>query len=386
MSGKCQLWLTFGLRLAFALSLAGVLMEGQAGPTSPATAATSKTKTTEEAYKNIQVLNGLSADQLIPAMQFITYSLGVECSFCHVEGTPEKDDKKPKQTARKMMQMMFAINQQNFEGKREVTCYSCHRGSSHPLATPIVAEEVTPAVSAKAQDEDEHGAVPSGMPQADQIFAKYVDALGGASAIEKLSTRIEKGTINLSGRQFPVDIFSKITGKRVSIIHLPNGDNITAYDGISGWTAAPGRPVHDIPSSEAASAQVETDLRSPIRVKQLFSELRAGKPEKIGDHDVYVVSGLNAGEPAARFYFDERSGLLLRMLRYADSPLGRNPTQIDYADYRDQEGVKVPFQRIIARPSSRFTIQIDEVRDNVTVDDAKFARPAAQSPSTPPSP
>jgi photosynthetic reaction center cytochrome c subunit len=386
MSGKCQLWLTFGLQLAFALSLAGVLVEGQAGPTSPATAETSKTKTTEEAYKNIQVLKGLPAGQLIPAMQFITYSLGVECSFCHVEGTPEKDDKKPKQTARKMMQMMFAINQQNFEGKREVTCYSCHRGSSHPLATPIVAEEVTQAVSAKAQDEDEHGAVPSGMPQADQIFAKYVDALGGASGIEKLATRVEKGTINLSGRQFPVDILSKLTGKRVSIIHLPNGDNITAYDGISGWTSAPGRPVHDIPSSEAASAQAETDLQLPIRVKQLFSELRAGKPEKIGDHDVYVVSGLNAGEPAAKFYFDERSGLLLRMLRYADTPLGRNPTQIDYADYRDQEGVKVPFQRIIARPSSRFTIQIDEVRDNVTVDDAKFARPAAQSPSTPPSP
>jgi hypothetical protein len=341
---------------------------------------------TEEAYKNIQVLKGLPADQLIPAMQFITYSLGVECSFCHVEGTPEKDDKKPKQAARKMMQMMFAINQQNFEGKREVTCYSCHRGSSHPAATPAIAEAGTQVVTAKAQDDDEHGAAPPGVPQPDQIFAQYVDALGGVSAIEKLSTRVEKGTINLSGRQFPVDIFSKAPGKRAAVIHLPNGENITAYDGTSGWTSAPDRPVRDIPSSEAVSAQAETDLQSPIHIKRLFSELRTGRPEKIGDHDVYVVSGLNAGEPTARFYFDERSGLLLRMLRYADSPLGRNPTQIDYADYREQAGVKVPFQRTIARPSSRFTIQIEEVHDNVTVDDAKFTRPAAQSPSTPPSP
>jgi hypothetical protein len=386
MSGKCQPWLTTGLRLAFTLSLAGVLVRGQTGPTSPAKAATSKTKTTEEAYKNIQVLKGLPADQLIPAMQFITYSLGVECSFCHLEGTPEKDDKKPKQMARKMMQMMFAINQQNFEGTREVTCYSCHRGSSHPLATPIIAEAGVQTAVAKAQDEDEHGAVPSGVLQADQIFAQYVDALGGASVVDKLSTRVERGTINLSGRQFPVDIFSKVPGKRMSIIHLPNGDNITAYDGISGWTSAPDRPVRDIPSSEAVSAQAETDLQLPIRAKQLFGELRAGKPEKIEDHDVYVVSGLNAGQPAAKFYFDERSGLLLRMLRYADSPLGRNPTQIDYADYREQGGVKVPFRRTIARPSSRFIIQIKEVHDNVNVDDAKFARPAAQSPSTPPSP
>jgi hypothetical protein len=194
---------------------------------------------------------------------------------------------------------------------------------------------------------------------------------------------VEKGTINLGGRQFPIDIFSKAPGKRATIIHLPNGDNITAYDGTSGWTSAPDRPVRDIPSSEAVSAQAETDLQLPIRAKQLFSELRVGKPEKIGDHDVYVVSGFSAGEAVAKFYFDERSGLLLRMLRYADSPLGRNPTQIDYADYREQGGLKVPFQWTVARPNSRFTIQIAEVHDHVTVDDAKFARPVVQPPSMP---
>jgi len=383
MSEKCQPWLIAGLRLAVTLSLAGVLVNGQARPIDPVRAATSRTKTTEEAYKNIQVLKGIPADQLIPAMQFITYSLGVECSFCHVEGTLDKDDKKPKQTARKMMQMMFAINQQNFEGKREVTCYSCHRGSSHPLATPAVGEADAQVLTGKAQDEDEPGALPPGIPQSDQIFAKYADALGGASAIEQSSTRVEKGTINLNGRQFPVDIFSKAPGKRATVIHLPNGDNITAYDGTSGWTSSPDHPVRDVPSSEAVSAQAETDLQLPIRAKQLFSELRVGKPEKIGDHEVYVVSGLRAGEPVAKFYFDEQSGLLLRMLRYADSPLGRNPTQIDYADYREQGGLKVPFQWTIARPNSRFTIQIAEVHDNVTVDDARFSRPVVLPPSMP---
>jgi len=385
MSGKGRPLLTAGLRLAVTLSLAGALVNGQRGSTGPAKAEPTKTKVTEEAYKNIQVLKSLPADQLIPAMQFITYSLGVECSFCHVEGSFEKDDKKPKLAARKMMQMMFSINQQNFEGKREVTCYSCHRGSSQPVDTPAIAEAGAQVVPAKEPDEDVHGAPPYGMPQIEQIFAKYADVLGGASAIGKLSTRIEKGNINLSGRQFPVDIFSKAPGKRATVIHLPNGDNITAYDGISGWTSAPDRPAHDISSSEVTSAQAETDLQLPIHIKQLFSELRAGKPDKIDDRDVYVVSGLNAGQPAVKFYFDEHTGLLLRVLRYAESPLGRNPTQIDYADYREQGGVKVPFQRTIARPNSRFIIQIEEVHDNVNVDDAKFARPAAPSPSRPPS-
>ena len=100
------------------------------GPVSPANASDKKA---EEQFKNIQVLKGIPAEQLIPTMQFITAPLGVECEFCHEPKAFEKDDKKTKQTARKMMEMMFAINKDNFEGHREVTCYSCHRGNAPPL-------------------------------------------------------------------------------------------------------------------------------------------------------------------------------------------------------------------------------------------------------------
>ena len=110
--------------IVVALIVCGVVVRrvrAQAG--SPSTAP----KKAEEQFKNIQTLKGIPADQVIPSMQFITASLGVECDFCHVQGAFDKDDKKPKQTARKMMEMMFAINKENFEGHREVTCYSCHR-------------------------------------------------------------------------------------------------------------------------------------------------------------------------------------------------------------------------------------------------------------------
>src|SRR6516164_4401093 len=104
-------------------------------------AATNTPKKAEEQFKNIQVLKGVPADQIFPTMQFITASLGVECDFCHVQNAFEKDDKKPKQAARKMMEMMYAINKDNFEGHREVTCYSCHRGNAHPLAIPTVVSD-----------------------------------------------------------------------------------------------------------------------------------------------------------------------------------------------------------------------------------------------------
>jgi len=352
---------------------------GQSGSSQPP----ARPKVAEETFKNIKVLKGLPSDQLIPSMQFITYSLGVECSFCHAEGAFEKDDKKPKETARKMMQMMAAINQQNFDAKREVTCYSCHRGAQRPVAIPVIADASAPATGENISDENA-AAVP-GPGAVDQILAKYLEVTGGAQAVARLKTLVEKGTITLGGRQIPIDIVSKNEGKRLQVIHLPNGENATAYDGNTGWTSAPNRPVRDVPGVEIASARVESDLQLPAHLKQIFSELKLSKPEKIGEQEVDVISGFSRGELAAKFYFDKKSGMLLRILRYVNSPLGLNPTQIDYSDYRDQQGVKLSFLQTVARPNSRFKIQIDEAKYNEPVDDARFARPSSE-PAKPPSP
>jgi len=326
-----------------------------------------------EAYQNIQVLKEIPADQLVPAMQFITYSLGVECSYCHVEGALEKDDKKPKQTARKMMQMMAAINRDNFDSKQAVTCNSCHRGAPHPVATPIIAESGPRPAFESVLGEDTST---TNAPPAEQIIAKYVEAIGGAADLKRISTRQEKGTINISGRNLPIEILSRIGGKQLTVIHLPNGDSITAYDGASGWTSAPNRPVREIPSVEVASAKPEVDLQLPLHIKQLFNEVTTAGTQKIGGRESYVVAGINSGEIAAKFYFDKESGYLLRILRYTKSPLGRNPTQIDYADFRTLNGLKVPFQKTIARPNSRLTVQIEHAEFNAPVDETKFARPA----------
>ena len=336
-----------------------------------------------EAYQNIQVLKEIPADQLVPAMQFITYSLGVECSYCHVEGALEKDDKKPKQTARKMMQMMAAINRDNFDSKQAVTCNSCHRGAPHPVATPIIAEGGPRPAFESVLGEDTSL---TDAPPAEQIIAKYVEAIGGAAALQRISTRQEKGTINISGRNLPIEILSRIGGKQLTVIHLPNGDSITAYDGASGWTSAPNRPVREIPSVEVASAKPEVDLQLPLHIKQLFNEVKTAGTEKIGDRESYVVAGINSGEIAAKFYFDKESGYLLRILRYTKSPLGRNSTQIDYADFRTLNGLKVPFRKTIARPNSRLTVQIEDAEFNVPVDVKKFARPAVAPTPTRPSP
>jgi photosynthetic reaction center cytochrome c subunit len=371
----------FWMKVGIALTLVARGADPSISQSASANRSSSKEKTAAEAYQNIQILKEIPANQLIPAMQFITYSLGVECSYCHVEGALEKDDKKAKQKARKMMQMMATINRDNFESKPTVTCNSCHRGSPRPFAIPIIAESgpKPPFESAPAED---NAAIDA--PPAEQIIAKYLDAIGGAAALAKIITREEKGTINISGRTLPIEILTKTGNKRLTVIHLPNGDSITAYDGSSGWTAAPNRPVFEIPSVEVVSSQAELDLQLPLHIKQLFEEIKNAAPERVGDREMYVIAGLNSGEIAAKFYFDKDAGYLLRLLRYTKSPLGRNPTQIDYADYRTQGALKIPFQLTIARPNSRLILKIEEAKFNVPVDDKKFARPASPPAPMPP--
>ncbi|MGA9039340.1 MAG: c-type cytochrome [Terriglobales bacterium] len=358
----------------FVLAIAAV--DAQSGPPSQTP---SGPKTTDQAFKNIQVLKGRPADQLIPTMQFIAASLGVECDFCHVQGAFEKDDKKPKQTARKMMQMMMVINQENFDDHREVTCYSCHRGAAKPVAIPIISEEepkspFTEAAGAGSQDL-------SKLPSADQLIDKYVQALGGAAAIQKVTSRVEQGTANVGGHELPIDIFDKNPDKRISLMHLTSGDSVTAYNGHEGWLAAPGRPLRDMSGSDMDAAKFEANLHFPTDIKQIFAELHVEHEEKVGDQSAYVIFALRQGQPPVELYFDEQSGLLLREMRYSESLLGLNPTRIDYADYRDVDGVKTPFRWTIARPSGRFTIQLEQIKQNVPIDDDKFVKPPMRSPS-----
>ncbi len=340
-------------------------------------------KTTDQAFKNIQILKGIPADQLIPSMQFIAASVGVECEYCHVEGAFEKDDKKPKQTARKMMEMMFAINKNTFEGHREVTCYSCHRGSSRPLAIPIIATGTgePPPPPEKAAHEDDQGT--NSAAAIDPVLEKYVAALGGTSSIQKITSRVEKGTADLGGKQFPIDIYAQAPDKLVSVMHLPNGDSITGFNGTLGWLSVPGRPTRWVGPAEADAARLDADLLLPLRMKQTFADLRLMAAQKIDGRDVNVLQGRREGKPPVNFYFDQESGLMVRMVRYIDTAVGLNPTQIDYADYRDSGGVKVPYRWTVARPRGQFTIQIETVQQNVPIDKGKFAPPTGEQKPAP---
>jgi hypothetical protein len=252
------------------------------------------------------------------------------------------------------------------------------------LGTPIITdEEAKPA----AEEGKKSGETKALLPSADQLLDKYLAAIGGADVLQRITSQVQKGTLTaFGGQHFAVDVYSKAPAKRVSVVHLPGGDSVSGFDGKQGWLSVPGR-VHIMSAAENAAARIDADLYLPAHVKTLYQKFSVDSGEKIDGHSSYMVTGRAEGQPPLRLYLDKESGLLLRMVRYAETPLGLNPAEIDYADYRDVNGVKAPFRWTIARPGNRFTIQVEQLQQNVPVEDAKFAppppSPAAPKPSTP---
>ena len=333
----------------------------------------------EADFKNIKVLKGIPSDEVIPTMRFMAASLGVECNYCHVQDHFEKDDKKPKLIARDMMKMMFGIDKGTFGGNREVTCYSCHRGSPKPGTMPTVGSDLQSRTQMPEDIGLEAKELPVNLPTTDQIVDRYIQALGGADAIEKIDSLKESGTSTQGEKSVGIEVYAQAPDKRAVIRHMPEGDSTAVFDGHEGWSSTPGRPMRDTHGADLDTARMDADLYFPLHIKREFAELREEYPEKVGDREAYVVLGMREKLPLVKLYFDEQSGLLLRLLRYAESPLGLVPSRIDFVDYRDAGGVEIPFRWIIAQPGGGSTVQLERVQPNVAINDARFAKPSSSA-------
>jgi len=339
------------------------------------TSVNAQEKAVQPRFKNLQMLKDIPPDQLIPAMQFISASLGVECEFCHVRDAFDKDDKQSKQTARRMIQMMFAIDADQFHGERAVTCYTCHRGSAKPVSIPMV-DSTAPYLSEARSAANPAGEGRTNLPSAEDVIEKYVRAVGGAAAIQNVSSRVESGTVAFGvGPPFPIEILSKSPSRQAVIVHLSAGDSSTVFDSQNGWSRSPASPVRDMPQADIEGAKLDADLQFPIHVEKTFRELKVIRTERISNHDAILLFATNSSEPPLELYFDRETGLLLRQLRFGSSPLGLNPTQVDYDDYKTFDGVQVPLHLVITRPNRTMNVHLFQVKQNVPVGDAEFARP-----------
>jgi outer membrane lipoprotein-sorting protein len=338
----------------------------------------------EQVFKNVQILRGIPVDEFMDTMGMFSAATSLNCTDCHTSDSTTTWDKfandtPRKQTARRMMLMVDAINKEHFRGVRTVTCYTCHRGD-RPEAIP----SLTVQYGEPLEDPNQIRIFPtSGQPSVDEVFAKYIQALGGAQRVAGLTSFAAKGTYagyDTDQVKAPVEIFAKAPAQRATTVHAPFGDSVRIYDGRAAWIASADKPLPLMPLSggNLEGAKIDAMISFPAQLKQAFNQWRVTSTT-LDDREVRVLQGTNPRQPPVNLYFDD-SGLLVRLVRFADTAVGRVPTQIDLADYREISGVKMPFRWTATWTDGQSTTQLTEVQPNVQIDPAKFAKPAPAAP------
>ena len=339
----------------------------------------------KEVFKNVPVLGELTVDDFMHTMGIMAASLSMCCNECHPNAGTQfvkwEEDTPRKRRARQMVEMMTTINKTSFGGRQVVTCWTCHRGRDFPSVTPSI--DMMYGEPVLEPDEIVTRQFP-GQPTPDAILDKYLKAIGGTERLNAITsihaTGVSEGFGGFGGGG-AVKFFAKAPDQRGLFITFPTdpdrGNNTRTYNGKEGWLAVPLTvvPEYALGGTELDGARFDAQLSFPGQIKQVLTRLRSGAPDIIADRPVQLVQGLGPRGLLVSLYFDEETGLLSRVIRYSQTAIGRAPTQVDYADYRDVNGVKFPHKWVFGWLDGRDTIEFKQVRLNVPIPADIFTKP-----------
>lgn len=358
------------LRLIFALVIVSI------GPSITAVNSQEKpskegSPTADQVYKNIQLFKGIPASELEPTMAFISGSLGVKCNHCHVSPF-SKDDKPTKLIARRMIQMVFDLNNGSFRGEKAVTCFTCHRGNPKPVSVPAVGQNLWQPTSTEAKD---------ALPTVEEVLTRYLQAVGGPSALLKVTSRIAKGSrIGADGVLVPEEVYQKAPNKMLVVTAYPDVAFSTGFNGTAGWGASSKGEIRELPAAVLAQVKGDAEFYKELKLNDTYRKLTVTGRSKIGEEEVYVVEAIPRDALSERnpekLYFSVRTGLLARKHVEAELILGMFPLQTDYEDYREVNAIKQPFLTRWSMPGRSWGRKITEIKHNVPIEDSRFNPPS----------
>jgi Photosynthetic reaction centre cytochrome C subunit len=336
---------------------------------------TSTDKPAEQVYTNIQVFKGLPSSQLMPAMFFMRGSLGVTCTNCHVNFRDfEKDDNPNKRAARKMILMTRDLNKNSFGGGLAVTCNTCHRGRPKPTAALAFA-----AITNKKDDKKEETNGATGSTTVDKVFDQYMAATGGKAAHEKFADRVLQGAmLSSEGANAPLKIITKAPDKVLVTFDI-SWISYRASNGVTGWSQD-NRGLHNVVGGNLAGLKREGALFQPTQLKGLYQDLKLIGKDLFDGREAYVIEGTLGEAGTEQLYFDVGTGLLVRITSISVTPLGAIPREIDLEDYREVNGVKIPFLVIRQAPDFTSAYKIASVGRDMP-GGLNFDKPMAPLPS-----
>jgi outer membrane lipoprotein-sorting protein len=361
------------------LAAVAVHGSGSQNPQAPA-----PTGMSEQVFQNVQVLKGIPADQFLDTMGMFSSALLFDCVSCHAQeiisnpkafsiATPRI------QRARQMIVMMNTINKQFFGGQQRVTCFTCHAGGNRPKTEPNLDLQYGEPVD----DPYAMNFFPSlYAPSVDEVFTKYLKSVGGPEQLAKFSSFSATGTYagyETEQVEVPAEVYARAPNQMATIARSTAGTSVKVFDGRTGWRLQPDTPMPLLPltGGNLTGAAIEAMVWFPAGIQRAFSQWQIGVTA-INNRDIVVAHGTNPGQPPVRLYFDE-SGRLVRLVHWTVTAVGAVPTKIDYSDFRTVVGIQMPFQWTRTWTNNQVVMQLKDVRPNVAIDAARFARPDANA-------
>jgi zinc protease len=217
----------------------------------------------------------------------------------------------------------------------------------------------------------------------DAVLEKYVKAIGGRAALLKINSRFSKGTFELSslaGLKGTLEVYEKAPNKQIATLTLPGiGTQADGFNGTLAWALeADSGVVHDKSGLELASAKRDAEFYEEIKLKELYKRMTLKGVEKVDMRSAYVIEAVPQVGSPERLYFDTQTGLLIRKDSEEEGEEGKRSVEEYYDDYREVDGIKLPFTIRQISPGMNLIIKLNEVKQNISIDDSKFNKPEGQ--------
>ncbi|HEY8461469.1 MAG TPA: hypothetical protein VIM99_13860 [Blastocatellia bacterium] len=252
------------------------------------------------------------------------------------------------------------------------------------FATLTSAAQEKPKTDAPAKSETAPAgkteAKAEALPTLDSILEKYVNAVGGKEAIEKITSRSVKGSFSIDAfgvTDAPIEIFAKAPNKTSMKIDVPNfGLVVRVFDGSTGWSSDPMSGLRELSGAELAQMKRGSDFHAELNIKNHYAKMEVKSKEKVGSYETYLVEATPAEGSPVKYYFDVNTGLLVRQDEESEGPQGKMQTEVYMDDYKAVDGVKIAHTVKQVNPMMTFVIKINEIKSNVEIEEAKFAKPS----------
>jgi outer membrane lipoprotein-sorting protein len=248
------------------------------------------------------------------------------------------------------------------------------------LAAVAVAAQDKPKPEAPKPDAPKADAKPAvALPSVDEILDKHVKAIGGKAALEKLNSRAAKGTFEIEAMSIagPFENYAKAPNKVAVTFSIPGvGNGAQVFDGQKAWDSNPMTGLRELGGEEFAVLKRESDFYRDLNLKKHYQKMEVKGKEKVGQSEAYLVEATPTEGGPEKLYFDANTGLLIRQDAERETAQGKVAMEVYMEDYKLVDGVNIPHKVRQITPMFSMTIKFAEVKHNVEIDDAKFAKPA----------